>query len=72
MDDSGILLLMQEDRRHMGGSDPEPQVVAEAIAAFHNNNETRVRALDLPPLLRKVIPCVTMNRTMPTFSAPFN
>ena len=67
MDDSGILLLMQEDKRHMGGSDPEPQVVAEAIAVFHSNNETRVRALDLPPLTSKVIPCITMNRTMPTF-----
>lgn len=42
IDDSEILLLVQEDKRHIDGSDPEPQLIAEAIAAFYNNNVTRV------------------------------
>ena len=67
MDASDILLLVQEDKRHMDGSDPEPLIIAEAIAAFHSNNETRVRTLDLPPLQSKVLPCITMKGTMPTF-----
>ena len=67
MDASGILLLVQEDKRHLDGSDPEPQLIAEAIAIFHNNNDTRVRALGLPALQSKVIPGITMKGTMPTF-----
>ncbi|KAK2464807.1 hypothetical protein APHAL10511_003225 [Amanita phalloides] len=67
MDGSDILLLVQEDKRHLDGSDPEPQLIAEAIAAFYNNNNTRVRALGLPTLQNKVIPGITMKGTMPTF-----
>jgi hypothetical protein len=67
MDDQNILLLAQEDKRHLEGTDPEPQLVAEGIAAFYNNNNTRVRSLMLEPLLSKVIPGITMQGTMPTF-----
>ncbi|KAH9966458.1 hypothetical protein BC827DRAFT_1264446 [Russula dissimulans] len=67
MDGSDILLLVQEDKRHMDGSDPEPQLIAEAIAAFYNNNDTRVRALGLPTLQNQVIPGITMKGTMPIF-----
>ncbi|OCB85857.1 hypothetical protein A7U60_g6988 [Sanghuangporus baumii] len=61
MDDNDeILLLVQEDKRHMEGSDPEPQLIAQAIAAFTANNQTRVRTLRLPPLQSKVIPGITL------------
>ncbi|KAJ3556296.1 hypothetical protein NP233_g12012 [Leucocoprinus birnbaumii] len=67
MDDSDIFLLVQADKRHLDGSDPEPQLIAEAITAFFKNNDTRVRALCLPPLLNNVIPGITMMGTMPIF-----
>ncbi|TBU56677.1 hypothetical protein BD310DRAFT_794174, partial [Dichomitus squalens] len=56
MDDLDILLVVQEDKRHLGGSDQEPQLIAEAIAAFHNNNDTHVRVLGLPVLQSRVMP----------------
>lgn len=56
MDGLEILLLVQEDKRHLDSSDPEPQLIANAIAAFYNNNITRVQALGLPTLQDKVIP----------------
>ena len=67
MDASDILLLVQEDKRHLDGSDPEPQLIAEAIAAFYHNNNIRTRALGVPVLPSKVIPGITMKGTMPTF-----
>ena len=67
MDGSDILLLTQEDNRHLDSSGPEPQLIAEAIAAFYNKNDTRVRALGLPTLQNNVIPGITMKGTMPTF-----
>jgi hypothetical protein len=38
MDDNEILLLLQEDKRLTSMKDPEPQIIAEAIAAFALNN----------------------------------
>ncbi|KZT66101.1 hypothetical protein DAEQUDRAFT_696054, partial [Daedalea quercina L-15889] len=67
MDASNIILVVQEDKRHLDGSDPEPQLIAEAIAAFYNNNEMRVRELGLPALQSKVLPGITMKGTMPIF-----
>ena len=67
VDASDILLFAQEDKRHLDGSDPEPQLIAETIAAFYNKNDTRVRALGLPILQNKVIPGITMKGTMPIF-----
>lgn len=67
MDDSEILLLVQEDKRHLDQSDPEPQLIAEAIAAFYHNNRIRVQALGVPALESKVIPGIIMKGTMPTF-----
>jgi len=67
MDDQNILLLAQEDKRHLEGTDPEPQLVAEGIAAFSHNNSIRVRNLRLEPLRNTVIPGITMQGTMPTF-----
>ncbi|KAL5480517.1 hypothetical protein ACEPAI_1787 [Sanghuangporus weigelae] len=68
MDDNDeIRLLVQEDKRHMDGTDPEPQLIAEAIAACAANNQTRVRTLSLPPPLYKVMPGITLTGTTPAF-----
>ena len=45
VDQNEILLLVQEDKRHMDNSNPEPQLIAEAIAAFAANNEIRRQTL---------------------------
>ena len=54
---STILLVVQEDAASV--CDPEPQVIAEAIAAFQFNNRTRAR-LDQPELDSMTIPCITI------------
>jgi len=42
MDRDGYLLLVQEDKRHLEVVDPEPQLVAEAIAAEPNAGPSRL------------------------------
>ena len=64
--DSLILLVLQEDKSNFNDSDPEPQVIAEAIAAYQNNNDRRIR-MHLPRLHSMTIPCITMVGTRPTF-----
>ncbi|KAJ7832188.1 hypothetical protein B0H13DRAFT_2679186 [Mycena leptocephala] len=49
------------------GDDPEPQVIAEAVAAFQRNDFTRERELHLRALDRMIIPAITMYGTCPTF-----
>jgi len=49
MDDDEILLLLQEDKRLTSMKDPEPQIIAETIAAFATNNMRRERHLNLQP-----------------------
>ncbi|KAH9169956.1 hypothetical protein EDB89DRAFT_1980814 [Lactarius sanguifluus] len=51
VDQNEILLLVQEDKRHMDSSDPEPQLIAEAIAAFAANNRTRQQTPNVTPLI---------------------
>jgi hypothetical protein len=46
--------------------DPEPQVVAQAIATFQYNNRSRAR-LGQPELDSMTIPCITMIGTRPSF-----
>lgn len=67
MDTSEILLVVQEDKRHMDDGEPEPQLIAEAIAAFQFNNYKRTRILDEPALTSKVIAGITMLGTAPSF-----
>ena len=67
IDDNEILLLVQEDKRHMEGSDPEPQLIAEAIAAFSANNRTRQQTLALDPIPSKLMAGITMKGTAPIF-----
>jgi len=67
MDDNEILLLLQEDKRLTSMKDPEPQVIAEAIAAFAMNNMTRERQLNLQPRDIITFPALTMVGTTPAF-----
>ena len=63
---STILLVLQEDKTIFNPSDPEPQVIAEAIAAYQHNNQKRER-MGLPALNTMTVPCITMTGTRPTF-----
>ncbi|KAJ7668033.1 hypothetical protein B0H17DRAFT_226209, partial [Mycena rosella] len=67
LDSNGSLLLVQAAKRLDNNADPEPQVIAEAIAAFQRNNFIRERELHLPVLDQMVIPAMTMHGTLPTF-----
>lgn len=66
MNDLDYLLLVQEDKRSQSAEDPEPQLIAEAIAAFYQNNFRRTRA-GLAPLPPTLIPGITMAGTSPIF-----
>lgn len=55
-----ILLLLQEDKAYGTHSDPEPQLIAEAIAAFQYNNEIRHRYFHSAELDSYTFPCITM------------
>lgn len=67
IDEQEIMLLVQEDKRHMIPGEPEPQLIAEAIAAFTANNRTRVLTWGLPPLPSKCIAGITLTGTAPVF-----
>jgi len=60
------LLLVQEDKRHISRDDPEQQLVAEAIAAFSENNKA-LRAAGLPTLQSKTMAGITMVGSAPIF-----
>ena len=66
-----LLVLAQEDKSSHTGikppQDPEPQLVAEAIAGFQSNNAKRVNDLLLDPLPSMVFPGMTMSGTFPRF-----
>jgi hypothetical protein len=61
-----ILLVVKVDR-HSRGFDPEPRLISDAIAAFHNDNIMRVKRLGTNPLTSKVMPGIVVDGTMPTF-----
>ncbi|KIL54660.1 hypothetical protein M378DRAFT_1045391 [Amanita muscaria Koide BX008] len=61
-----ILLIPQEDKTIFNSTQPEPQVIAEAIAAYQYNNEKR-QTRGLAILDAVTIPCITMVGTRPTF-----
>ncbi|KAH8982020.1 hypothetical protein EDB92DRAFT_1895630 [Lactarius akahatsu] len=67
VDQNEILLLVQEDKQHMDNSDPEPQLIAEAIAVFAANNRTRRQTSNLTPLDSKIMAGITMKGTAPIF-----
>ena len=57
----GVLLVVQEEECHLNPTavEPEPQLIAEAIAAFQENNAKRDRAL-WSLLKEAIIPGITM------------
>ena len=63
---SMILLVVQEDKTTFSPNNPEPQIVAEAIATFQHNNRKRAD-LNLPQLDLMTVPCITMVGTRPFF-----
>ncbi|KAI0708812.1 hypothetical protein C8T65DRAFT_206141 [Cerioporus squamosus] len=77
-----IRLVVREDKRHLlDRSDPEPQLIAQAIAAFHRNYMTRVRGYGLPGPASAVMPGITMRgrcppstryRSLPTLCGRFS
>ncbi|KIM92203.1 hypothetical protein PILCRDRAFT_810217 [Piloderma croceum F 1598] len=60
------LLLVQEERHLPSEDDPEPQLIAEAIAAFYENNRAR-KAARLQKLQSRTFAGITMVGTAPTF-----
>jgi hypothetical protein len=60
---STILLVLQEDK---GYSDPQAQIIANAIAVYQINNQRR-ELRGRPARSAMVIPCITMAGTRPTF-----
>jgi hypothetical protein len=50
MDQDDVLLLVQEDKRHLEVGDPRPQLIAAVIAAVQMNNITRETVLACPLL----------------------
>jgi hypothetical protein len=65
--DHGVSLLVQEDKRHLEMMEPLPQLVAEAIAAFQENNATRARVLRQEPISSKVMVGIEITGTFPKF-----
>jgi hypothetical protein len=61
-----ILLVVRVDN-HLRGSNPEPRLISDTIAAFHNDNIMRTNRLGTDPLTSKVMLGITMDGTMPTF-----
>ena len=60
MDDDNQILLILQDKLLPSLKDPEPQVVAKAIAAFGENNKIRETSLNLPPLDAITFPVISM------------
>ena len=62
-----ILLILRDDKPAFNDLEqPEPQVIAEAIAAYQHNNRKR-QTRGLPILDAMTIPCITMVGRRPTF-----
>lgn len=60
-------LIVHEDKQHLESGEPEPQLIAEAIAAVQSNNRMRYLLLGLDPLDVEVMAGITMTGTYPTF-----
>lgn len=63
MNDNKILLLFQEDKQL---TSTQPQVIAEAIAAFGMNVRMQ-EGCCLPPINSMTLPAITMTGSNPTF-----
>ena len=60
MDDNNQILLILQDNLMPSLMDPEPQIVAKAIAAFEANNKVQVTSLNLPPHRTITFPVISM------------
>ena len=67
MDKDGQVLLILQGTSLPNLKDPEPLIVAKAIAAYQSNNEVRVTSLNLPPLPTITFPAISMIGTKFTF-----
>src|ERR1700733_13313243 len=63
---SGIILLVQEDKRYLEGGDSEPQLFAQAVAAFQFHNR-RLRLAGQSIINLRIIPGIIMIGTAPIF-----
>ena len=68
VDEQNMILLILKGKMSLESnfSDPEPRVVAEAIAAYQYNNSMR-ELMGLETLDEMVFPCITMVGMRPTF-----
>lgn len=67
VDSDDVLFLVQEDKRHKEPKEPEPQLIAAAIAAFQANNAGRTHILSQDPIDAKVVPGITLKGSSPIF-----
>ena len=65
--DSGAIILVVKVHKHTREFDPEPRLISDAIAAFHNDNIRRMKDLGTDPIASKVMPGIVMDGSMPTF-----
>jgi len=72
VDSDDIMLLVQEDKRHNEPKNPEPQLMAEAIAAFQTNKYRRTHILGQDPIAYKVMSGITLKGTSTRFPSPPN
>ncbi|KAI9567120.1 hypothetical protein HD554DRAFT_1026621 [Boletus coccyginus] len=66
VNDDEIILLVQEDKNITSVKNPQPQVIAEAIAAFGENAWMR-QIHHLPPTKSTIFPAITMTGSTLTF-----
>ncbi|KAJ7082378.1 hypothetical protein B0H15DRAFT_852732 [Mycena belliarum] len=66
MDAEDYILLVQQDKRHLSSDTAEPQLIAEAVAAYYANNSRR-RAVGLEPVTSKVFAGIVLLGTAPIF-----
>ncbi|KAJ8516010.1 hypothetical protein ONZ45_g6623 [Pleurotus djamor] len=67
VDDTYCYLVVQENGRVDSPDDPEAQLIAKSVAAFHWNALQRRYNATKPPLERQVIPGITLAGTSPIF-----
>jgi len=62
-----VIILVVKVNRPSRGFGPEPRLISDTIAAFHNDDIMRVKRLGTDPLVSKVMPGIVMDGSMPTF-----
>lgn len=65
LDQRSTVLLVLRDKAILNAS--QPQIIAEAIAAYQNSNKKKMTVQIPSPLDTMTIPCITMVGTRPIF-----